>query len=298
MRLFNIPIALFLAPGFLWAQEDPVFKLNVNVDLVELHVTVSDANDRPVGGLKMEHFRVIENRVPQEIAVFKHEDLPVSLGLVIDNSRSIEPRKARLDAAALTFVRRSNPVDETFIVHFDFSARISKDFTSAAPDLEATLDSVKPYGQTALYDAVMLAVDKMEEAKYQKKALLLITDGIDNVSTHTLEEAIEKVRRSRIALYAVGLLSSAGGETAETSLIKLAEAGGGRAYFPQNVEEAAKTIEQVARDLREQYTIGYFPTNPSREGEWRSVRVEVVPPRGFPQKLDANYRHGYYGPEE
>jgi Ca-activated chloride channel family protein len=298
MKLFNILAVLFFAPAILFAQEDTVFKLDVNVDLVELHVSVTDNTERPVGGLLKEHFTILENRVQQEIAVFKHEDRPVSLGLVIDNSRSIEPRKARLDAAAVAFVRGSNPEDETFIVHFDDEARIANSFTSSISDLESTLQSAKPFGQTAIYDAVVLAVDEMEKGKYQKKALLLITDGIDNVSKRTLDEAVEALRRSRVALYTVGLLSVSGGTKAEESLVRLAEATGGRAYFPGNVEEAASMIQRVARDLREQYTIGYFPTNPNRDGTWRSVRVEITPPPGFPQKLDANYRYGYYGPED
>lgn len=296
MKRVSLLSALLLA-GPITAQEAPIFTLNVNVDLVELHVTVADDSDRPVGGLKKEHFKVRENRVEQQISVFKHEDIPVSLGLVIDNSRSIEPRKQRLDAAALAFVRRSNLDDEIFVVHFDDTARLARDFTSSISELEDTLADVKPFGQTAIYDAVMVAVDNMDKAKYQKKAILLITDGVDNVSQNTLDDAIEKIRRSKVAVYTIGLLSLSGGVKAEHSLIRLAEAGGGRAYFPADVEQARTMIERVARDLREQYTIGYFPTNPNRDGSWRSVRVEVTPPVGFPAKLSANYRHGYYGPD-
>src|SRR4030095_8069196 len=125
--------------------QDTVFKLNVNVDLTEVHVNVTDDADRPVGNLKKENFRVFEDRSEQKITIFRHEDQPLSLGLVIDNSRSIEPRKERLDAAALSFVRRSNPEDETFIVHFDDTARLDRDFTDSIPELEETLAGVKPY---------------------------------------------------------------------------------------------------------------------------------------------------------
>jgi len=291
-------VALVLLPGAVRAQEVPVYKFAVDVDLVELHVTVLDEKDRPVSGLKKEHFKILENRVVQPISLFKHEDIPVSLGLVIDNSRSIEPRKQRLDAAALSFVRKSNPEDETFIIHFDDTARIAQNFTASVSDLETTLAGVKPYGQTAIYDALHLALDKMTEAKHNKKAVLLITDGVDNVSAKTLEETVEKVKRDRVAVYVVGLLSLSGGLQAEQSMIRIADASGGRAYFPQNVDEARTTMERIARDLREQYTLGYLPTNPNRDGAWRSVRVEITPPAGFPQKLNANYRHGYYGPEK
>jgi VWFA-related protein len=279
------------------AQDAEVpFKLNVDVDLVELHVTVVDERERPVGGLAEENFRILEDRVEQPIAVFKHEDIPVSLGLVIDNSRSIEPRKARLDASALSFVRKSNPADETFVVHFDFDARLARGFTSNISDLEQTLAAVKPYGQTAIYDALLLAIAEMEKATHQKKAILLVTDGIDNASKAKFEDVIERVRRSRVAVYTVGLLSESGGLQAEQHLIRIAETSGGKAYFPATVDDAHTMMERIARDLREQYTLGYFPTNPNRDGAWRSVRVEVVPPLGFPGRLNTNYRHGYYGP--
>ncbi|MBI4473646.1 MAG: VWA domain-containing protein [Acidobacteria bacterium] len=296
MKLVRLLLVLLPMAPAVTAQE-PVFKFAVNVDLVELHVTVLDEKDRPVGGLKKEHFRVLENRVEQQISVFKHEDIPVSLGLVVDNSRSIEPRKARLDAAALSFVRKGNPEDETFIIHFDDTARLARDFTPNILDLEQTLNGVKPYGQTAIYDAMHLALDHMVNAKQTKRAILLITDGVDNVSEKTLEQTVEKVKRDKVAIYVVGLLSLSGGLKAEESLIRIAEASGGRAYFPENVEEARATMERIARDLREQYTLGYFPSNAVRDGAWRSVRVEITPPLGFPQKLNANYRHGYYGPD-
>jgi len=281
--------------SLVWSQED-TFKLSVNVDLTEVHVNVTDEKDRPVGNLKKENFRVFEDRKEQQITVFKHEDAPLSLGLVIDNSRSIEPRKQRLDAAALSFVRKGNPEDETFIVHFDDTARLDRDFTDSIPALEDALAGVKPFGQTAIYDALILALEHMENAKHLKKVILLITDGVDNSSKHTMSEAIEATKRSRVAVYTVGLLSMSGGQKAEDSLIHIAEASGGHAYFPNNVDEARMYMERVARDLREQYTLGYFPTN--RNGGWRSVRVDVLPPPGLPptSKLTANYRHGYYGP--
>jgi Ca-activated chloride channel homolog len=285
----------FLMASLLWSQDD-TFKLSVNVDLTEVHVNVTDEKDRPVGNLRKENFRVFEDRKEQQISVFKHEDAPLSLGLVIDNSRSIEPRKQRLDAAALSFVRKGNPEDETFIVHFDDTARLDRDFTDSIPALEDALAGVKPFGQTAIYDALILALEHMENAKHLKKVILLITDGVDNSSKHTMSEAIEATKRSRVAVYTVGLLSMSGGQKAEDSLIHIAEASGGHAYFPNNVDEARMYMERVARDLREQYTLGYFPTN--RNGGWRSVRVDVLPPPGLPptSKLTANYRHGYYGP--
>jgi len=297
MKLLTFCFASLLVVNPLIAQDGKKpFTLAVDVDLVELHVTVMDDKDRTVGGLTKDHFKIFENRVEQPIAVFKHEDIPLSLGLVIDNSRSIEPRKQRLDAAALSFVQQSNPDDETFIVHFDDEVRLTQDFTSKLADLQQALSSSKPFGQTAIYDAVMTAIQQMDKAKHQRHVLLVITDGEDNSSKATLSDVIEALKRDHISVFSVGLLSEFGGQKAEESLIKMAESSGGRAYFPENVDQARSMMEKIARDLREQYTLGYFSSDPNRDGAWRSVRVDVTAPPGFPKKLNANYRRGYYAP--
>src|SRR5437870_110643 len=195
MKLKALLLIIPLLSPLLPAQES-TFKLNVNVDLTEVHVNVTDENNRPIGNLQKENFRIFEDRAEQKIQVFKHEDLPVSLGLVIDNSRSIEPRKQRLDAAALSFVSKSNAQDEAFIVHFDDTVRLTLDFTDSVLRLQDALAAVKPYGQTAIYDALMLGLDHMDQAKHTKRAILLITDGVDNSSKHSLAEAIEATKRS------------------------------------------------------------------------------------------------------
>lgn len=297
---FKLSLLVFPLMATLLLAQESTFKLNVNVDLTEVHVSVTDEKDHPVGNLTKENFRVFEDRKEQQITVFKYEDIPVSLGLVVDNSRSIEPRKQRLDTAALSFVRKGNADDETFIVHFDDEPRLSQEFTDSIPLLEDTLARMKPYGQTAIYDALILALGQMDKAKYTKRVILLITDGVDNSSKHTLSEAIEAAKRSSVAIYTVGLLSVSGGQKAEDSLIRLAEVSGGHAYFPNDVDEARTIMERVAKDLREQYTLGYFPTNASRNGAWRSIRVEVAPPLGRRPvpRLNANYRHGYYAPTD
>jgi len=301
MKRLACCLLLILPAATMRAQDEPApapFVLSVNSDFMELHVSVVDEKDRTVGGLTLENFKITENGVPQPITVFKHEDIPVSLGLIVDNSRSIEGRKSRLDAATLSFVRQSNPEDESFVVHFDFDARLEQGFTSNLSDLEAVLAASKPFGQTAIYDALLLGLDKMQGASHQKRALLLVTDGLDNASKATFEQVIETVKRSRVAIIVVGLLSATEGEKAEATLTKIADASGGRAYFPDDLEEARMMMERAAHDLRTQYTIGYVPTDPAHDGSWRSVRVDIVPPLGSKEKLNADYRHGYYRPDK
>ena len=304
MRLLRLLKLLLLFPAFLLqiavpdrAQDNSTFKLDVDVDLTELHVSVTDEQDRPVGNLGKENFRVFEDSKEQTISIFKHEDVAVSIGLVVDNSRSMEPRKKRLDAAALSFVQRGNPDDETFIVHFDDRPKLTHDFTDNIPDLEHALTTTRPFGQTAIYDALILALEHMGRAKHTKKVILLITDGVDNSSHHTVDEAVEVAKRSGVAIYTVGLLSAFEGQKAEETLVHLAETTGGRAYFPENVDQARMSMERVARDLREQYLLGYFSTNP-RDGAWRSISLEIKLPRNLlpSTKLITNYRRGYYGP--
>src|SRR5436309_13667104 len=176
MKFVGLTYAVFLlvSPALAQqAQQEDVFKLNVDVNLVEVHVNVVDIRDRPVGNLRKENFRLFEDQIQQDISVFKHEDIPVSLGLVLDNSRSIEPRKQRLDAAAVSFVRKCNTQDETFIVHFDDTARLERDIQAITADLLDTLAGVQPFGQTAIYDALIFALDHMQHAKHMKKAILL-----------------------------------------------------------------------------------------------------------------------------
>jgi Ca-activated chloride channel homolog len=297
-QLTRFFLILMLAVPGLAQDTPPSFVMKVNSDFMELHVSVLDEKGKLVSGLSKENFKVTENGISQPITLFKHDDIPVSLGLVIDNSRSMEVRKARMDAAALSFVRQSNPDDETFIVHFDSDARLSRNFTTNLVDLEDTLAASKPFGQTAIYDALTVAINNMEKARHEKRAILLVTDGLDNASRTSLSQIIETVKHSRVTILIVGLLSAAEGEKAEEALIKIAEASGGRAYFPDDVEQARSMMERAAHDLRAQYTLGFVPKDPIHDGSWRSIRVEILPPIGSKQKLTAEYRHGYYRPDE
>ena len=286
---------MLLSAGPGRAQESE-FTLNVNVDLVELSVTVLDRNERHVTGLEALSFEVFEDSVQQDISLFLHEDRPVSLGLVIDNSRSMERKKERVDAAALSFVRLSNPQDEAFLIHFDDTVRLEEDFTSDIGALEKTLSTISPYGQTSLFDALMMSLEKIKEGRYDEQAILLVSDGADNASVAVYEQVLENVRQSEAALYPIGVLNdSEAGLEARAALEALAEASGGRAFFPETANEIPLITEIIARELRELYTLGYVPTNSRRDGTWRSVRVYVPTPPETP-RFEINYRHGYYAP--
>ncbi len=286
-------VLLSAGPGR--AQESE-FTLNVNVDLVELSVTVLDENERHVTGLEALSFEVFEDSVQQDISLFLHEDRPVSLGLVIDNSRSMERKKERVDAAALSFVRLSNPQDEAFLIHFDDTVRLEEDFTSDIEVLEQILGTISPYGQTSLFDALMMSLEKIKEGRYDEQAILLVSDGADNASVAVYEQVLENVRQSEAAVYPIGVLNdSQAGLEARSALEALAEASGGRAFFPETANEIPQITEIIARELRELYTLGYVPTNSRRDGTWRSVRVYVPTPPETP-RFEINYRHGYYAP--
>ena len=294
----SLPFFLIVfLPAALSAQEAE-FTLNVNVDLVELSVTVLDENERNVTGLSVRHFEILEDQVPQQISLFQHEDRPVSLGLVIDNSRSMERKKERVDTAALSFVRESNPQDEAFLIYFDDTVRLARDFTSDLVAFEDTLQSISPYGQTALFDAMEMALERIEGGRYEQRAILLVSDGADNASAAVFDDILERVRQSDVAVYPIGILNdSVAGREARAALEALADASGGRAFFPSTVEEIPALTKRIARELRELYTLGYVPTNGRRDGAWRSVRVYVPTPPEIP-RYRLNYRHGYYAAQE
>ena len=221
-------LALLLSLSVSAAAQAPDFTLNVNVDLVELQVTVLDEGDRNVANLKEADFQIFEDRIEQQIQLFRHDDRPVSLGLVIDNSRSMERRKDRVDTAAVSFVRLSNPQDEAFLIHFDDTVRLANDFTADVSLLEDTLASISPYGQTALYDAIIEGLDKMAEGKYDQKAILLVSDGADNASVQGFAQVLEKVRSTDVAVYPIGLLNnSVAGRRAREALSEIADLSGG-----------------------------------------------------------------------
>ena len=277
-------------------------KIVLNVDLVVLHTTVLDDRQRFADGLKSENFRIFEDKVEQKLSVFKREDVPVSMGLVIDNSGSMRDKRPRVNEAAITLVQASNPHDEAFVVNFndDFYLDLDKDFTSSIPELKEALERIDARGSTALYDAIIGSMDHLKKATKDKHVLLVVTDGEDNTSHNSLEKTIREIQKTDTVIYTIGLLSQENGRAkkkAKKALEDIARASGGLSYFPENVEDVHNICEQVAHDIRNQYILAYYPSNNKRDGSFRAVTVEVIPPRGR-GRLVARTRNGYYAPLE
>ena len=277
-------------------------KLTINVDLVVLHTTVIDDRQRFADGLKSENFRVFEDKVEQKLAVFKREDVPVSMGLVIDNSGSMRDKRPRVNEAAITLVQASNPQDEAFVVNFndDFYLDLDKDFTNSIPELKEALERIDSRGSTAMRDAILGSLDHLKKASKDKKVLLVVTDGEDNASRNSLEKMIREIQKTDTVIYTIGLLSQENKKEAKRArkvLEQIATASGGLAYFPENVDDVHNICEQVAHDIRNQYILAYYPTNARRDGTFRAVTVTVIPPHGR-GKLIARTRNGYYAPME
>jgi Ca-activated chloride channel homolog len=306
LRSSLLALTIALSSFALWAQQDKDFTINVDVELVQLPISVMDKDGRLINGLTKENFQIFEDKVQQQIALFKHEDVPVSLGLVIDNSGSMRNKRERVNSAALSFVRESNSEDETFIVNFDDAAYLEQDFTGSIGDLMDALDNLDTRGETALYDAVFLAVDHAKAGKHEKKAVLLISDGEDNTSKYGFNKALEKLKESKVTLYAIGLLEEnddRGGlfrkspsKKAKAALEEFAESTGGQAYFPKSLNEVEDLCKRIAHDLRNHYTVGYNPTNSKLDGSWREIRVNVNPPKSITSKLTVHTKPGYYAP--
>ncbi|HWF12050.1 MAG TPA: VWA domain-containing protein [Bryobacteraceae bacterium] len=261
--------------------------------LVEVHATVTEANGRLLTTLPRSAFAIYENDVQQEIKVFKREDAPVSLGLVIDNSASMLPRRAQVAAAALKLVRASNKDDEVFIMTFNDKPALVQDFTHDVGQLEKSLNRIDSEGATAMRDAVSLAVEHLKRlAKNDKKVVLVVTDGEDNSSVEETARVVREARQDDILVYAIGLLTS---ETAHSAAVAkhdldaLTMETGGEAFYPKALSEVDDIAEHVAQDLRNQYTIAYNPTNQAQDGTFRRIKVTV----NFPGAV-VKTRTGYY----
>jgi VWFA-related protein len=286
-------IGLFLVAAAVVVAQDDLPTFTVDTREVDLYVSVGDKDGKPITGIPQSAFKVYENGVEQPIKVFSNRDVPVSMGIVIDNSVSMRDKRASVNAASLALVKASNPFDEVFIIGFNDSAYLDQDFTSDTKLLETALDKTESRGGTAMREAIHLALDHMKHGKQDKKVILVITDGNDNTSDETLEQLVREARQSEVLIYSIGLLDEEiAGEAraAKRALKSLAEASGGLDYYPKNLAEVEKITPQVAKEIRNQYLLAYSPSNPALDGTFRKIDVKLT---GF-GKPTVRYRNGYY----
>jgi VWFA-related protein len=264
--------------------------------LVVLHATVVDKNGRLITDLPKEAFTVKENGVDQVLKTFKREDVPVSMGLIIDNSGSMRDKRQRVNQAALALVKASNPQDEVFIVNFNDEAYLDQPFTSDISKMEEALTRIDSRGGTAMRDAVSMSLDHIKEkAKKDKKVLLVVTDGDDNTSSanNTLEKLLAKAQQSEVLIYCIGLLSDeerGKAKRAKRAMEQLASSSGGTAYFPEQAEAVDELAGQVAHEIRNQYVLAYSPHIQALDGSFRRIQVTA---KG-PNRPMVRTRSGYY----
>lgn len=296
--------AACICAGFLLAARAQTADIRVDTTLVVIPVSVTDSLNRAVIGLDKENFRVFEDGVEQRIAHFSGEDAPLSVGLVVDTSGSMGLKLGISRKAASEFLKTMNASDDAFLVEFADQARLVQDFTSDAKTIEHNLEDLHPGGLTALLDGVNLGVTEMKKAKNPRKALIVISDGGDNHSTYTPAQIREAVRAADVEIYAMGVFEPVlfpGLPMEEISgpkmLAKLAEQTGGRAFGAHHDDQLPAIAERIAVELRNQYALGYYPKNESRDGKYRTVEVKVTVPKGFPE-VKARWRTGYYAASE
>ena len=276
--------------------------IKVDVPLVLINVTVTDPMVRLVTGLEKDHFRVTEDKTEQEITHFGSEDSPLSLGIVFDASGSMGYKMSKAREAVAQFFKTANPEDEFFLVQFNDRPEMMSGFTRSLEEIQNRLTFTQSKGRTALLDAIYLAINRMKEASNTKKALLVISDGGDNSSRYTGREIKRLVKEADVQIYAIGIfepVSSRGRTPEELSgpslLTEIAEQTGGRQFPVENLNELPDVAARIGIELRNQYVLGYVPTNQNKDGKWRRVRVHLKKIRGMPP-LRAHFRLGYYAP--
>lgn len=276
---------------------DP-YTIRVSVDMVVLHASVRNHKGTPVSGLAEGDFQVYEDGVLQQIKYFSHEDIPVTVGLVVDNSGSMLPKRPEVIAAAVAFARSSNPQDQMFVINFNehvsFGLPVKMAFTDQSAQLQAALSSITANGETALYDAVAAALEHLGKGNRDKKVLIVISDGADNASRHNLAQTLAMAGQSEAIIYTLGLFDPDDPDRNPHVLAQLAKATGGEAFLPETVKEVTPICERIARDIRNQYTIAYVPTNRQQDGTRRAIHVKGQAP-GI-GRLVVRTRTGYTAP--
>jgi Ca-activated chloride channel homolog len=275
--------------------------LKVDVDLVLVPVTITDPLNRLVTGLEKENFQLFEGNAAQDIRTFSAEDAPVSLGVIFDSSGSMSSKMDRAKDAVVEFFKTANPQDEFFMITFSDEPEEVTDFTSSVDEIQSKLVFAVPRRRTALLDAIYMGVSKMRQAKYAKKALLIISDGGDNHSRYTEGEIKALVKEADVMIYAIGIYDHYFPTQEErlgpALLSEITELTGGRAFTIDNPNDLADVATKIGIELRNQYVLGYRPSKVVRDGKWRKIKVKLMPPKGLPP-LRVYARMGYYAPAE
>lgn len=276
--------------------------VRLDTDLVTLTVTVTDPYNRLVTGLDRQHFQVYEDKVKQSIEFFNDDDVPVSMGIVFDVSGSMKGKLERARDSLKAFIQTSHQDDDFFLVGFNQRASLISEF-SDGETLENKLTLVDPKGQTALYDASYLGIEKVKQGRHSKRSLLLISDGQDNSSRYTYGELRKLLKEAGVQIYCIGIVEMGGASggtldmQGQAILEEIAQVTGGKAFFPRSAAELEDATTRIALELRHQYSIGYTPTNVKRDGEWHKIKIQVKPPRGLPP-LRVQHKEGYYAVEK
>ena len=275
-------------------QPGDVYVFKKEVDEVTLHATVVDDHNRLITNLAKNDFTVFEDGKPQKITSFRSEDIPVAMGIVIDNSGSMREKRPAVNAAAVNLVQSSNPQDQVFVVNFNEEYFLDQDYTAQVPKLKNALERIEARGGTALYDAVVASGDHLKKSgALEKKVLLVVTDGEDNASRETLEQALRRLEeKNGPTVYTIGLLGEEHAKRARRALRAMAEDTGGVAFFPGDLSQVQAIASQIAHDIRNQYTMQYKPSTPQSVGGYRTVKVEANA-KGY-KKLQVRTRSGYY----
>ena len=276
-------------------------RIRVDVNLVLVPATVTDPMNRLVTGLERENFQVYDNNIGQVIKSFSTEDAPVTIGIIFDLSGSMTSKFMRARKALSEFLRTSNPQDEFFVVGFNDRPAVIVDYTSDVDDVEARMVMLKPENRTALIDAIYLGVDKLKQAKYERKALLIISDGGDNRSRYTEGELRRVVRESDVQIYSIGIFDQYAPTTEEqlgpVLLTDICDMTGGRLFRVLDINDLGDIASRISAELRNEYVIGYRPSEVKQDGNWRKLKIRLVPPPGLPT-LTVHNRQGYYAPSQ
>jgi Ca-activated chloride channel family protein len=276
-------------------------RIRVDVNLVLIPATVTDPMNRLVTGLEKENFEVYDNNIGQVIKSFSTQDAPVTIGVIFDLSGSMSSKFVRARKALSEFLRTSNPQDEFFVVGFNDRPAVIVDYTSDVDDVEARMVMLKPENRTALIDAIYLGVDKLKQAKYERKALLIISDGGDNRSRYTEGELRRVVRESDVQIYSIGIFDQYAPTTEEQLgpllLTDICDMTGGRMFRVSELGDLGDIASRISAELRNEYVIGYRPSEVKQDGNWRKLKIRLVPPPGLPS-LTVHNRQGYYAPSQ